>query len=167
MRDAETIRWQKDARAKHHKERRKIYEQRRTRRGRVEEALKDQNEFGCKEYARQQAKPQRAVMLEHRNATQSAPHGNQQRRESRTHGGLRQRWNVVDREFGRNLVETPGQAKDDHNAGRKRIEWTRGRCVGWIGQRAYRLTRPCSGHKCRRFRSPVFSARTPPHVTHS
>ena len=38
-------------------------------RRRVEESLKDQNEFGCEENAGKQTKRQCAVMLEQRNAT--------------------------------------------------------------------------------------------------
>ena len=117
---------QDNPRAKHHKKRRKIYEQGGARSSGVEETLKDQDEFDGEQNACRQTEPQRAVTLEQSNATQSAPCRNQQRSDSRTHGGLRQRRDVVNRKFGRDLVKTPGQAQDDHDAGRKRVEWTRG-----------------------------------------
>lgn len=69
LRDAETVRQENNTRAKHYKERSEIY--RRTRSRRVEEALKDQNEFDSEENAGEQAKPKCAVAVEQRNAAQS------------------------------------------------------------------------------------------------
>ena len=107
----------------------------------------DQDEFGGEKNTGDEAKPQRAVVLEQGNTAQSGPGRNQQGGNERAHGSLRNRWNVMNGEFGRNLVETPGQAQPDHDAGRKRVKRTRGGCVILAGQDDRCLTPPCNARR--------------------
>ena len=135
MRDAKAIRRQQDARTEHDEERREIDEQRCARRSRVKQPLKNQDELDSEENARGKTEPQRAIALEQANAAHPAPRRDQQCGDCRANGRLRQWRNVMDREFGRDLVETPGQAQHHDDAGGERIEWTCRRCVRGTGQR--------------------------------
>ena len=80
LRSAKAIRRQNNARAKHHKERREIDEQHRTRRGRVEQALIDQDELDREQKARA-ASPNHSVPSRLSNAMPRSRH----------HAAIRQR----------------------------------------------------------------------------
>jgi hypothetical protein len=111
-----------DAGAEHDEKRREINEQHRARRRRVDQPLIDQDEFDGEEHAGDNAGGERAVVREQWNAAQPAPAGDDQRRDHRTDGGLRERWDVMDGELGGDLVEAPGQAQRHHDGRGQRIE---------------------------------------------
>ena len=74
-----------------------------------------------------------------RDAAQFAPAGHQQRGDRRADRGLGHRRNVVDRDFGGDLVEAPGQAQRHHDDRGERIE------------RADVMGRGRWGHACARY----------------
>src|SRR5262249_56308972 len=90
--------------AEYEKKGREIDEQNGARRAGVEEALVDEDKFGCEKNAGSNPEPQRAITLEQHDSTPATPHSDQQRRDRRANGGLRQWRNVVDRTLGRHLL---------------------------------------------------------------
>ncbi len=107
MAGAEAIGRQEPARAEHDKERREIDEQHRAYRRGVEQAAVDQDELDCKEKTGSESRPQGTVAAEKLGAAHRTPDADQKRGARGANSGLNDWRDVMDRKFGRDLIEAP------------------------------------------------------------
>ena len=179
LRRIEMIAGYEQARPEHDKEWRGIEKQHGARRGRPNQPAIDQEELNREKNAGDDAGLERAVALEQRNSAQPRLSGDAKSRHDRTDRRLNKRRDVVNRELDGDLIEAPGQTQPNGYRDGERIERTGLWGLGHEGSGQFAERRVVgSGHadkavfasgkqpiiardngsRCRRFRSPGFSA---------